>query len=607
MIDAAMCLAGRDLTEPRLSPDGTLVLVGVRANGRSGLLLVPTLGGPERGLACDPAPVLGRGFGGGCTSWLPDSSGFVYAAVDGQVWWHGLDGSRRVLTRLPPGHSVTSPTLSPDGQRLAYVTDLAEVHILDIADQSDSVVSHGWDFVTDPAWHPDSSRLSWHAWSIPHMAWDESVIASSDGSVVRFAGVEIQQPRFGPEGQLWTVRDGTGWANVYRGDAVVVEESFEHAGPTWGPGQRSYAIAPDGRHVAFARNEGGFGRLCLADTDTGEVRSIARGVHGQLTWVGPSLVALRSGARTPTQVVAYDTATWDRTVLAVGPVAEWDRAGLAEPERVEWVGDDGSLVHGRRYPPGPVAGSGSGGGSGNGNGARRLICWIHGGPTDQWPVSFLPRVAYWADRGWTVLVADHRGSTGHGRAYRQALGGRWGELDVADVAAAIRFAHAQGWGHAETTVLMGGSAGGFTALNVLAHHPELVAGAAVAYPVTDLAALDEATDRFEAHYNDTLVGPRAVVLGRGDGAALERYRDRSPLTHAGRITRPLLILHGDSDPVVPVAQSATLVERIRAAGGHAEFHVYEGEGHGFRMPSTQADEFARIGAFVDRIVPAARR
>ena len=79
----------------------------------------------------------------------------------------------------------------------------------------------------------------------------------------------------------------------------------------------------------------------------------------------------------------------------------------------------------------------------------RLLCWLHGGPTDQWQVTFMPRIAFWRSQGWNVLVPDHRGSTGHGRAYQQALRGRWGELDVSDTIDAITHAHAHAWGRAD--------------------------------------------------------------------------------------------------------------------------------------------------------------
>ncbi len=424
------------------------------------------------------------------------------------------------------------------------------------------------------------------------MPWDSARIVvsnpieASGHRIKRSAppGASVQQPRFDAEGRLACVHDGSGWLNVYVDDVPVAPEHSEHAGPTWAMGQRSYAVSPDGRSIAFCRNESGFGRLCVADRWTGEVRDVASGVHGQLTWVGESLVALRTGARTPTQVVVYDTGEWGCTVVAVGPVAGWEHVELPEPELVSVPaggGHDrpGLDLHARRY----VAGGG------------RLLCWVHGGPTDQWQVDFRPRIAYWWSRGWDVLVADPRGTTGHGRRYQQALNGGWGRFDVDDTAALIRHAHREGWATAARTVALGGSSGGLTVLGLLADHPDLIAGAVVSYPVSDLADLASSTHRFEAHYTETLVG------SADDPATAQRMIDLSPLHRADRIAGPLLLFHGSDDPVVPIAQSDLLVERIRRSGGDVDYVVYAGEGHGFRDPLNQRDEYARTERFLDAI------
>ncbi|MDP9464398.1 MAG: prolyl oligopeptidase family serine peptidase, partial [Actinomycetota bacterium] len=383
------------------------------------------------------------------------------------------------------------------------------------------------------------------------------------------------------DGTAVCLRADTGWLNVWLDDSPLIDEPFEHGGPTWGMGQRSFVASPDGRRIAFTRNESGFGRLCVVEVGNGTIHEVARGVHGQLSWQGGRLAALRSGARTPTQVIVYDDATWERSVVAVGPLSGWEDLPLAEPDLVEIAAADGCTLHARLYRADTVTG--------------RMLCWLHGGPTDQWQVTFMPRIAYWRGRGWNVLVPDHRGSTGHGRAYQQALRGRWGELDVSDTADVIAHAHSLGWGSPASTAIVGSSAGGFTALGVAASNQRLIAAVIVAYPVTDLSDLAERSHRFERHYTDSLVGKLA------DAEPL--YRDRSPLNFADRLTAtPLLVLHGDSDPVVPVEQSRAFVERCLAAGGDVELVVYEGEGHGFRKPENQLDEYRRMQGFLARHV-----
>ncbi|MFH4289226.1 alpha/beta fold hydrolase, partial [Acinetobacter baumannii] len=81
------------------------------------------------------------------------------------------------------------------------------------------------------------------------------------------------------------------------------------------------------------------------------------------------------------------------------------------------------------------------------------------------------RVQWFVSRGWAVLAPNARGSTGHGRAYTQALAGRRGDRDVADVAAGVRHALKEGWGDPRRVAVMGGSAGGMTALLLAARHP----------------------------------------------------------------------------------------------------------------------------------------
>jgi dipeptidyl aminopeptidase/acylaminoacyl peptidase len=114
------------------------------------------------------------------------------------------------------------------------------------------------------------------------------------------------------------------------------------------------------------------------------------------------------------------------------------------------------------------------------------------------------------------------------------------------------------------------------------------------YGVTDLFDLDETTHRFEAHYLRSIVGPLP--------ADASRYVARSPITVASRIMAPLLVLQGSADTVVPEAQSDSLVAAVRDAGGTVEYHVYQGEGHGWHRADVVEDELERTWSFLRRFV-----
>jgi dipeptidyl aminopeptidase/acylaminoacyl peptidase len=589
-IPAELCLAVRDLTEPRLSPQGTTVAFVSTWGSRAAICAVPVNGGPERPLTSLPEPR--GGYGGACFCWLPDGSGIVYAAIDGDLWLQSLAAGEPIrLTERTTQTPAVCPAIDPTGGLVAYVdADFAELWVLERSTRRTRRIATEADFVVDPSWTPGGSLL-WHEWSVPSMAWDESRIGVCDAplrspSADRWLGApgfQAQQPRADGAGQVWSLRDDGGWLNLWRDDAAFVAEPCEHGGPTWGAGQRTFAPSPSGDAVAFTRNELGFGRLCTArrgPTGAVEVTELGRGVHQQLSWVGERIAATRSGARTPLQIVVHDLSAETRTVVACSAPSTWDSVTIDEPEPVAWSAGDGSVIPGRLHrAPEPT---------------HRLICLLHGGPTSQAQVSFAPRIAYWTSRGWNVLVPDFRGTTGHGRAHQQAMRHGWGVVDVDDTIAGLRHAHAEGWGAPASTVLMGGSAGGFTALHVVHRVPDACRAAVVSYPVGDLVALDETTHRFEAHYNASLVGERP--------AADSEYLRRSPLTFADALTVPLLVLHGDDDRVVGVDQSRALVERMVAAGHVAELQVYEGEGHGFRRAATLLDEYRRTSDFLRRHV-----
>jgi dipeptidyl aminopeptidase/acylaminoacyl peptidase len=295
----------------------------------------------------------------------------------------------------------------------------------------------------------------------------------------------------------------------------------------------------------------------------------------------------------------YDVASGERVTVARGPVGAWDAVAIAEPELVEWHAADGTLLHGRLYRA--ADGGGDGVPADAGEPARRapMVVLVHGGPTGQTAITFLPRVVHLNAQGWSVFVPDHRGSSGWGRGYQQAMNGSWGELDTADVIDGVRHCVDAGWCDPSRIVAMGGSAGGFCALNLVRDPSQLFAGVVALYPVTDLQTIDDTTHRFERHYTARVVGDRAAYP--------ERYRERSPLTDPASITVPLLLFHGDADESVDVGQSRSLVAALRALGREAELVEYAGEGHGWKRPESTLDEVARTDAFLRHLRPRAGR
>jgi dipeptidyl aminopeptidase/acylaminoacyl peptidase len=122
--------------------------------------------------------------------------------------------------------------------------------------------------------------------------------------------------------------------------------------------------------------------------------------------------------------------------------------------------------------------------------------------------------------------------------------------------------------------IRGGSAGGYTTLAALTSYDVFAAGASH-YGVGDLEALARFTHKFESHYLDRLVAP--YPEGR------ELYRERSPIYHIDRLSRPLIVTQGVEDRVVPIAQAEQIVDALRRQRIPYAYLALEGEGHGFRQ------------------------
>jgi dipeptidyl aminopeptidase/acylaminoacyl peptidase len=280
-------------------------------------------------------------------------------------------------------------------------------------------------------------------------------------------------------------------------------------------------------------------------------------------------------------VVIVDTGRGSQRAVASAALGGLSGADFIAPETITWRGEDGREIHGLFYRPADVA-----------DGERPpLLVSIHGGPTGAHEPTWNPSLQYFVQRGWAVLAPNARGSAGHGREYIQALRGEWGGADMADIAAGVDDVVRRGWADGARVVPWGGSAGGYAVLLLPIHYPDRFKAAVSLFGVSDLFDLARTTHRLEAHYLDTIIGPLP--------AAADLYRERSPITYASRYGAAVLMLQGDVDVAVPLAQAREMADALRAAGKSVVLHVYEGEGHGWKMAATVRDYLERMDRFLE--------
>ncbi|MCC7078331.1 MAG: S9 family peptidase [Acidimicrobiia bacterium] len=599
-ITAGQVASVRTIAEPCLSPDGRRLawLHGYRGRGDVAVADVEPDVGPEVFVTTEPSIGASVGHGGGITVWAPDGESLLYRSAAGTLWKVGARGG--TPAEVLGGCVASAPAWCGDVAVCAVSGPAFEEIVAFTPDDRGrpSSVSGRRDFCLDPDLAPvagrDGACVAWHEWDATAMPWDASRIvfrAEGDSPVTidGGAGVSVAEPRFSPDGSVLAyLCDRSGFRNVWVAEPgsgttrLLTRFEAEIGGPTWGGGDRSFAWSPDGTEIAHTLSGEGRTELWVTQVADGASRPLVQraGTFSWLSWRGRYVAATYADPFTARRVELVDPVS--ATCRVASPRGAGELGAWGDVSHVTWSDADGDPVHGILATPTHA------------DTACPTIVWVHGGPTGQAQLDFAPRVAYFVSRGWAVLFVNHRGSTGYGRAYTQALHGRWGELDVRDVLSGVEEMARRGVADPARLAVMGASAGGYTVLQTLIAAPDVFAAGVDLYGVADLFHLAETTHRFEAAYNDSLVGPLPE--------AADLYVERSPITHADRIRTPLLVLQGGKDEVVLPEQSRKLVRAVERNGVDAEFHCYEDEGHGWGRAETVHDELARVEAFLRRHV-----
>jgi dipeptidyl aminopeptidase/acylaminoacyl peptidase len=445
------------------------------------------------------------------------------------------------------------------------------------------VLVSGNDFYSSPRISPDGSRLAWLTWNHPNMPWDGTELwvgeFGDDGSLgdikLIAGGVEesIFQPEWSPDGVLYFVSDRSGWWNLYRAKEdesieALHEMQAEFGMPQWVFGMSMYAFESAER-IICTDIEKGSSRLARLETRTGKFEAIET-PYTDITSLHATTgrAVFRGGSPTePASIVQLDLNTGRTEVLRRSNDLEIDPGYFSMPQAIEFPTEDGKTAHAFFYPPRNrdyVAPE---------NELPPLLVKSHGGPTSAATTTLALGIQYWTSRGIAVLDVNYGGSTGYGREYRKRLNDRWGIVDVDDCANGARYLVERGLADGLRLMITGGSAGGYTTLCALTFRDRFKAGASH-FGVSDCEALATETHKFESRYLDRLIGPYPE---RAD-----LYRERSPVHHVDRLSCPVIFFQGLEDKVVLPNQSEMMVDALRAKGLPVAYVAFEGEQHGFR-------------------------
>jgi len=308
-------------------------------------------------------------------------------------------------------------------------------------------------------------------------------------------------------------------------------------------------------------------------------------IKGSLVLIGPvtdeEWVGLYYSSTQPHEIVKFDlnnvvpsrfqtlTHVWERTTVK--------REDLTPAEDFSWKAKDSLLIHGWLYSPKTAS--------------KKIIVYVHGGPTAHSEDAINPQIQYFTTRGFNVLDPNYRGSTGYGVEFEDLIRvSGWGSDEQQDIWSGIKALIERGITDKAKIGVTGTSYGGYSSWYAITKASELVSAAVPICGMTDLV-VDYTTTRPDLRpYSEEMMGgnPKQVP---------QRYYERSPINFVHQIKGRLMIVQGARDPNVTPRNVEEVRKRLDKEGIKYELLVFRDEGHGILKTKNQKILFKKIADF----------
>jgi len=533
--------------------------------------------------------------------------GFVFLRDKGgdensQVYYYRApDGGVRELTHGDFIHG--SPVWAHDSKRVAFYGNdrdgtAYDVYVADVTSGAAPQLRVGGkqDTWYPLDWSPDDAKLLvWRYVSISEGYLYVADAASGALTALDISGrkIGIRGAKFAPGGRgIYVLSDEDGEFTTLKLVDPVTHQS-RRVTPELNWDVESFDASADGRYLAYVVNQDGRSHLVIEDTQTHGQVSPAGLPEGVITRVAFDRAGHRLGLsvespETPRDVYAYDL---DRgrlerwTKSEPGPL---DSHTLVTPELVHFPTWDRAAGHARLlsayvYRPRQAV-------------HCPVVIDIHGGPESQFRPGWDPFVQFLVNElGFAVVAPNVRGSSGYGKSFLALDNGELREDAVRDIGSLLVWIAAQPAFDREHVAVMGTSYGGYMALASLVAYGERLRGGIDVVGISNFVTFLTHTSTYRRDLRRAEYGDERDPHMR---AFLERI---SPLTNAGRIKKPLLVVEGQNDPRVPASESEQLVWRVRASGGEVWYLVAKDEGHGFRKKSNRDAYLLTAASFLEKL------
>lgn len=413
----------------------------------------------------------------------------------------------------------------------------------------------------------------------------------------------------GAEPRLITPHEGNVSHGVYtftRDSAALIYATDEHGefNEAWrydlASGTRTAALqedwdvafvqySPSGRYRISGVNEDALTALTILDTLTDKVLKLRGLPAGSISSVRfdpeEEQVALTLSSDTsPTDFYVADLSNGKarRLTHSLNPAIDENDLVTATVARFESY--DGVEIPGILYRPKNASAANP----------VPMVVMVHGGPGGQSRRGYRADAQHLVNNGYAVYAINNRGSSGYGKTFFHMDDKRHGDVDLKDVVASKDFLQGLDWVADDRIAVMGGSYGGYMTAAALAFHPQVFDAGINIFGVTNWVRTLESIPPWWGSFRDALYDEMGDPATDGD-----RHRAISPLFHADRIVKPILVVQGANDPRVLQVESDELVEAVRANGVPVEYVLFPDEGHGFRRKENRITASEAYLAFLD--------
>ncbi|HEX5890224.1 MAG TPA: S9 family peptidase [Pyrinomonadaceae bacterium] len=351
----------------------------------------------------------------------------------------------------------------------------------------------------------------------------------------------------------------------------------------------------NGKYRVTAINEDARTKIKIYEQATGKLVDLPKLPNADITGVNISpseklMAFYLNGDRSPSNLYVYDFATKKATKLTDSLNPEINSDDLVDSQVIRYKSFDGLEIPSILYKPKNASVQ---------NKAPALLL-IHGGPGGQTRVGYSPVVQYLVNHGYVILGVNNRGSSGYGKTFFAADDGKHGREPLWDCVEAKKYLASLGYVDEKKIGIMGGSYGGYMVLAALAFKPEEFAVGVDLFGVSNWVRTLESIPPYWESFRKSLY--KEIGDPKKD---LENLRAVSPLFHADKIVKPLIVLQGANDPRVIKPESDEIVANIKKRNGVVEYVLFDNEGHGFTKKANEIRAYKAILDFCDRYLKGA--